>query len=463
MISVPETFTPILAVDDDKGLLLSVRASLLSAGMPEPAIVSDSREVMKLIRKNQFQLVLIDLVMPHIDGIALLEKIKTEVPEIECIIITAVDDVATAVQAMQFGAYDYLVKPLQTEKLLIVIKNALEKYELRNNLNLLEKSQTFSTLQFPEIFETIVAEDEAMALVFHQAENFGYNDYHLLITGETGVGKEMLARAVHRLSARASGPFVAISMPSLSQALFEDEVFGHVKGAYTGADSEKKGFFEKAHTGTLFLDEIAEMPPEMQAKLLRVIQEKELYRLGSTQASPVDVRIISATNRDTAEEVRKGNFRKDLLYRLKVCHIHIPPLRQRKKDIMPLAQHFLTVHCQKTGKEINSISPQASRLLLSYSFPGNVRELENIIASSLLVEKGDVLSHVSIAPLIQAPNDLGTGTDGLITLEELEKTHILRALEFTGNNRTHAASILGISVRTLQRKIKEYESKSDLI
>ena len=458
MISTPKQFTPILAVDDDTGLLLSVKASLLSSGMPEPAIASDSRQVMDLIRENSFQLVLLDLNMPHIDGIELLEKIKKEFPHIECIIITAVDDVATAVRAMNFGAYDYLVKPLQLEKLLICIKNALEKFELQQNLDLFKRSPSFDTLKHAEAFKEIVAQDEAMALVFHQAETYGYNDYNLMITGETGVGKEVLANAVHRLSFRSSGSFVALSMPSLSPTIFEDEIFGHEKGAYTGANFSKKGFFEEADNGTLFLDEVAEMAPEMQTKLLRVVQEKELYRLGSTRARSVDVRIISATNRDIHEEVKKGNFRMDLLYRLNVCHIHIPPLRQRKKDILPLAFYFLKAHAQKTGKKINSLAPEVSQSLLQYSFPGNVRELENMIASSLLVETGDTLSLSSIRPLLGSSPMNESCDDALLPMATLEKNHINRVLEYTGQNRTQAAAILGISLRTLQRKIKKYES-----
>lgn len=463
MISIPETYTPILAVDDDKGLLLSIKATLLSSGMPEPSVVSDSREAMDLIRKNRFQLVLIDLIMPHIDGISLLEQIKKEVPDTECIIITAVDDVSTAVQAMKFGAYDYLIKPLQAEKLLISVKNALEKYELRQNLNLYERCQSFDSLKHADAFTDIIAQDEAMALVLHQAEAYGYNDYNLLISGETGVGKEILAKAIHRLSIRSKGPFIAVSMPSFSKALFEDEVFGHARGAYTGAHSEKKGFFEEAQGGTLFLDEIGEMPEDMQAKLLRVIQEKELYRLGSTQARAVDVRIISATNLDIHEEVSKGTFRKDLMYRLKVCHINIPPLYKRKKDIIPLAMHFLKIHCQKTGRLITNIDPESSNLLLNYSFPGNVRELDNIIAASLLAETGNTLSAKTIQPLIQLTHPdrpESIDNDALVPLSELEKKHIGRALEFTGNNRTQAAVVLGISLRTLQRKLKDYAKQS---
>ncbi len=303
-----------------------------------------------------------------------------------------------------------------------------------------------------------------MALVLHQAEAYGYNDYNLLISGETGVGKEVLANAIHRLSIRSKGPFIAVSMPSFSKALFEDEIFGHARGAYTGAHAEKKGFFEEAQGGTLFLDEIGEMPEDMQAKLLRVIQEKELYRLGSTQARAVDVRIISATNRDIHEEVSKGTFRKDLMYRLNVCHINIPPLYKRKKDIIPLAMHFLNIHCQKTGKQITKIDPEASNLLLSYSFPGNVRELDNIIAASLLAETGNTLSAKTISPLIQLTHPdrpESIDNDALVPLSELEKKHIGKALAFTGNNRTHAASILGISLRTLQRKLKDYAQQAN--
>jgi transcriptional regulator with PAS, ATPase and Fis domain len=271
------------------------------------------------------------------------------------------------------------------------------------------------------------------------------------------VGKEVLAAAIHRLSKRAAGPFIAVSMPSLSRTLFEDEVFGHAKGAFTGAASEKKGFFEEADGGTLFLDEIGEMSEDMQAKLLRVIQEKELYRLGSTRARPVDVRIVSATNRDIQEEVNAGNFRKDLMYRLRVCHIHIPPLRERKKDIIPLAQHFLKIHARKTGRPVKAISPEAQRLLLRYSFPGNVREMDNIIAAGLLAEPGEMLSARAVGQLMDAVPAALPDHDGLISLAALEKIHILRVLEFTENNRTRAADILDVSVRTLQRKLKEYE------
>ncbi|MBW2020761.1 MAG: sigma-54-dependent Fis family transcriptional regulator [Deltaproteobacteria bacterium] len=453
MKSIPDK-PSILVVDDDVGLLLSIKATLVSSGMPEPALVSDSRQVMDLVRTHPFQLVLLDLMMPHVSGMEILQQIKKEFPAIECVIVTAVDDVSSAVQAMKFGAYDYLIKPINAEKLIIVINRALERYNLRHKLALFERSQTFSDLRNPEAFEGMVAADEAMALVFHQAEAAAPTDYNVLLTGESGTGKEMLARIIHTLSNRLDSPFLAVNMAASSKALFEDDFFGHTKGAYTGALTEKKGFFEVAQGGILFLDEITELEPALQGKLLRVIQEKELYRLGSTQVRNVNVRIIAATNRDIEKAVRKGLFRGDLFYRLNMFHIHIPPLRERKKDILPLAHHFLRKHAKKNQKEIDSLAPDLAERLLEYPFPGNVRELENIIASAVLWQKGRVLSLSSAHGLQSFSRPGRSQTDELLTLAEVEERHIRRILEITDGNRTRAAKILGIGLRTLQRKLK---------
>ncbi|RLB80478.1 MAG: hypothetical protein DRH17_11830 [Deltaproteobacteria bacterium] len=306
----------------------------------------------------------------------------------------------------------------------------------------------------PEAFEGMVAADEAMALVFHQAEAAAPTDYNVLLTGESGTGKEMLARIIHTLSNRLDSPFLAVNMAASSKALFEDDFFGHTKGAYTGALTEKKGFFEVAQGGILFLDEITELEPALQGKLLRVIQEKELYRLGSTQVRNVNVRIIAATNRDIEKAVRKGLFRGDLFYRLNMFHIHIPPLRERKKDILPLAHHFLRKHAKKNQKEIDSLAPDLAERLLEYPFPGNVRELENIIASAVLWQKGRVLSLSSAHGLQSFSRPGRSQTDELLTLAEVEERHIRRILEITDGNRTRAAKILGIGLRTLQRKLK---------
>jgi len=457
MESIPNIKTPILVVDDDEGLLLSMKATLVSSGMPDPAIVSDARRVMGLVRKHRFHLVLLDLMMPHLSGMEILQELKEEFPAIECVIVTAMEDVSSAVNAMKFGAYDYMVKPVSSEKLVIVINRALERYDLRHELALFQKSQTFSDLKNPAAFEGMVAKDEAMALVFHQAEAVAPTHYNVLITGESGTGKEMLARIVHTLSSRSKGPFVAVNVGAFSKTLLEDDLFGHSRGAYTGALTDKKGFFESAKGGTLFLDEITELEPALQGKLLRVIQERMLYRLGSTEARNVDVRIITATNRDIDEEVRKERFRGDVFYRLNTCHIHIPPLRERKKDILPLARHFLKIHATRNQKEIDSLAPDLANFLLNYPFPGNVRELENIIASAVLWEKESVLTLSSASDLASLSGSALTQNEELLTLAKVEEQHMKRILDLTGGNRTQTAKILGIGLRTLQRKLKLFE------
>lgn len=454
---LPKHKTPILVVDDDMGLLLSIKATIASAGLPEPALVSDSRRVMDLVRNNDFHLVFLDLIMPHMGGMEILKIIKEEYPSLECVIVTAVDEVSSAVEAMKFGAYDYLVKPINSEKLIITINRALERYNLRNKLALFERSQTFENLKNPAAFEGMVARDKAMAMVFHQAEIAAPTDYNIVLTGESGTGKEMLARIIHNLSDRSHGPFVAVNMASFSKTLFEDDFFGHVKGAYTGAVFEKKGFFEAAQGGTLFLDEITELEPSLQGKMLRVIQERELYRLGSTESRNVDVRIISATNVDIEGAIKQGRFRNDLFYRLNMFHINIPPLREREHDILLLAHHFLKIHAERNQKEISSIDSGLGERLLVYPFPGNVRELENIIAKAVLLEENNSLTLSSVRDLI--PLDYSARKEGkrLRPLADVEKDHILRILEATGQNRTKAARILGIGLRTLQRKLKEFE------
>jgi len=454
---IPENNTPILVVDDDEGLLLSIKAILVSSGMSDPALVSDSRRVMELVRKHPFHLILLDQIMPHLSGMEILKQVKEESPDIECVIVTAVDDVSSAVEAMRFGAYDYLVKPLNSQKLIIVINHALEKYNLRHELTLFERKQSFSNLKNSEAFKDMVSEDEAMALVFHQVEAVAPTDYSVVVTGESGTGKEMLAHVIHDLSSRAGAPFFALNMASFSRTIFEDEFFGHTKGAYTDAFDDKRGFVEAAQGGTLFLDEITELDPALQGKLLRVIEERELYRLGSTRIRTVDVRFIAATNRDVNEEIKRGRFRTDLFYRLNMYHINIPPLRERKKDILPLARHFLKIHAKKNRKEINSLTPDLAERLLEFPFTGNVRELENIIASAVLLENGKVLTLSSVRNFSDFSETAHPQNFELNTLAEMEKQHIKRALETTGGNRARAAKILGINTTTIYRKIEKYK------
>jgi len=301
-----------------------------------------------------------------------------------------------------------------------------------------------------------VTEDESMALVFHQVEAVAGTDYSVVINGESGTGKEMLARVIHTLSNRSKAPFYAVNMASVSKTIFEDEFFGHAKGAYTDAATERRGFFEAADGGTLFLDEITELDPSLQAKLLRVIEEREFYRLGSTEIRSVDVRIIAATNRDINEEIIKGRFRADLFYRINMYNIKIPPLRERRDDILPLASHFLKLHANANQKKIQGLSPELAERLLLASIPGNVRELENMIAAAVLLEKGKTLSLASARNLLPYTGPERRKHIELLTLDQLEKRHIKRVLEVTGGNRPKAAKILGVNVTTVYRKLEKY-------
>jgi DNA-binding NtrC family response regulator len=446
-----------LVVDDDEGLLLSIKATLVSSGLPEPALVSDSRRVMDLVREYDFQLILLDLMMPHLSGMEVLQEIKENSPQVECVIVSAIDDVTSAVKAMSLGASDYLVKPLNSDKLVALVNRTLEKHSVQHELQRLGSKKVFSNLKNPEAFADIIAEDEAMALIFHQVEAVAGTDYSVVINGESGTGKEMLARVIHQLSNRSHAPFYAVNMASFSKTIFEDEFFGHAKGAYTDAGSDKMGFFEAAHGGTLFLDEITELDPSLQGKLLRVIEERELYRLGSTEVRNVDVRIIAATNRDINEEIVRGAFRADLYYRINMYNIKVPPLRERQRDILPIARHFLKIHADINNKKIRSLSPELEQRLMQYSYPGNVRELENIIAAAVLQEKGETITLASTLNLLPYEGPERRRHVELLSLEELEKRHIEKVLEIAGGNRLKAAKILGVNVSTVYRKIEKYD------
>ncbi len=468
MKHIPDRKSPILIVDDDKGFLLTIKEILLSAGMPEPALISDPREVIPAMAGQEFQFVLLDLIMPHMSGLDLLRNIKAAHVHTQCVIVTASDDISSAVGAMKVGAYDYLTKPLQYEKLIILIKRAGEQYWLRQGLSLYERQGAFAELQRPDAFDDMVAVDRAMARVLRQVEMVAPTDYSVVITGESGTGKEMIARKIHALSNRSAHPFVALNMGAVSDTLFKDELFGHKKGAYTGASVDKKGFFETARGGTLFLDEIADLDISLQSGLLRVIQEKEFYQVGSTATVDVDVRILAATNKDIPLEIEGGRFRADLFHRLNMFHIHLPPLRQRREDVLPLAHLFLDQFSKETGKALSGLTPDLETHLLAYGFPGNVRELKNMLAKGVLMEKGDTLGCAAMdMGMPQAPAPISHGGAAMDTtrltwpLARVEQDHILRVLDSVDHNQTRAAKILGIGRKTLHRKLKTYGTPRD--
>ena len=456
MKQIPDKIPTILVVDDDTGLLTSLHAVLVGAGFPEPALLSDGRQALDLIKQLGIRVVLLDLMMPDIDGMEILKEIKSRLPEVECVVFTAVDDVETAIEAIRYGAYDYLVKGQNNEKLILTISHALERYNLRQDRSLLAGHHQSSDLKHPEAFRSLVTNDNAMAMVFRQIEAVAPTDYSVVIAGESGTGKEMLAKVIHQLSNRSDAPFLPVNMAAFSGSLFEDEFFGHTKGAYTNAVGERKGFLEEAQGGSLFLDEITELDLSLQGKLLRVIEEKELYRLGSTQLRNLDVRFIAATNRDIPDEMAAGRFRADLFYRLNTCTIKLPPLRERPHDIIPLAEHFLSIHADRNGKVINGLSSALTRCLTVYDYPGNVRELQNIIASAVLVETTDILQLRSVAPALPEAAIGETRSNPLLSLDEMERRHIRRVLEATQGDRAKAAQILGINLSTVYRKIKRY-------
>jgi len=462
MESIPDKHTPVLVIDDDEGLLLSIKATLVSSGLPEPALLSDSRNALALVRKHSFQLILLDLMMPHLNGMEVLKKIKDEFPDPECVIVSASDEVGTAVQAMSLGASDYLVKPLNSEKLIALVNRILEKHTLRYELEQFGRKKLFSELKNPEAFADLVAEDEAMALVFHQVEAVAGTDYSVVINGESGTGKEMLARVIHRLSNRSTAPFYAVNMASFSKTIFEDEFFGHTKGAYTDAGSDRRGFFEVAHGGTLFLDEITELDPSLQAKLLRVLEDREFYPLGSRKTTKVDVRIISATNQNLEQLVKEKRFRQDLYYRLNVMRLELPPLKERKGDVPLLISHILKRLCATRNSRVEKFSNDAMEVLLNYDYPGNVRELENIIEHALIVCQDKIIErkHLPLALQGGVARPLPAARDEKVPIEKeiesTEKAVILDMLRKYHWNKGQTASALSINRTTLWRKMKKY-------
>ncbi len=451
----------ILVVDDDATMLEYIKTSLTVGNLPEPVVLADSRQAMDIIRQNEFMVVVLDLVMPHIGGMELLAQIKQELPDVECIMLSGMDDIPAVVSTIRMGAFDYLVKSTDLDKLVLVVQRAMERYRLRQGLAVLTDRRPFKALANPEAFQEMVAEDETMARLFRLVEIAAPTDYNLILSGESGTGKEMLARIIHRLSLRSSGPFVAVNMAAISAGLFEAEFFGYVKGAFTGAVGGKEGFFSAARGGTLFLDEITELHPELQSKLLRVIQEKEYYPVGSNRLRELDNRLIVATNRDLRQSVTDESFRKDLFFRLNEFQLTIPPLRDRKNDILPLAYYFLTLHARKVGKVILQLADDLAQALLKYDFPGNVRELNNLIAAAVLVEDTETLTLSAVPDLAPARGSKAKLVDNyLLTMDEVEKAHILRVLESCGGNRTLTANVLGIGLSTLQRKLKAYLATS---
>lgn len=454
----------ILVIDDNQPILNFLKIFLIQSGDFKVETLQDSTKAYNLLDEQAFDILILDMDMPNVTGLDILKYIKQNNINIITIVLTGVEDIDLAISAMKLGTHDYLLKPIDEKKLMEAIENAFSNMDI-NSPEDSAKAYSFNTIKNKEIFKNIITQDAKMIKIFHFVEKFASTDNSVLIWGESGTGKELIAKAIHQISGRSKKDFVAVNAGLFAHELFNSEFFGHEKGAFTGAIKDKKGFIEEANGGTLFLDEIGELDLITQVKLLRVLQEQEFYRMGSTKNIKVDVRIIAATNKNLFDEINNGNFRKDLFFRLNINSIELPPLREREGDIELLADYYLQKYNKKYNKNIKSIAPSVLILLKSYSFPGNARELMNIINSSVTVESGNELHRNSLPNYLKEhlPQSQDAEPEFIAqTLEEVEKNHIIRVLELTGNNKTKAAEILGISRINLIAKVKKYQLGQEL-
>ncbi len=439
----------ILVIDDDSFMRDACHQTLSKNGH-STSLAKSGREGLGLLEKSSFDLVLLDLNMPREDGLFILAEIKDVDPDAIVVMISGFGSIETAVQAIKLGAFDFIAKPFTPEELMELINRALR------NRRLVSKRVDSKRIAGREFGPTeIISRSPAMAKVKEMIAMVAPTDSTLLLDGHSGTGKGLVARNVHEMSTRSGKPFISVDCGSLVKTLFESELFGHLKGAFTGADSTQQGKFERAQGGTLFFDEISNINLEIQAKLLRAVEEKCISKVGDHKVVKVDVRIISATNRNLQKAISRGLFREDLFFRLNVVSIHLPPLRDRKEDIPLLANHFLKVFNKKQGKTIERISSNAMKALTDYSWPGNVRELENTLERLIVFAQGKV---ITTQDLVYSNTVLsGMVTSEPIRLEEMEREHIVKVLARVNGNKTQAAQLLGIDRKTLRIKIKKYE------
>jgi len=442
----------ILIIDDEELVRDFITEVLIRMGFA-PLAAPNGEKGIEYLEKSEYDLVITDFKMPGISGNDVLQRAVELWPDCRVIMITAFGTIDHAVEAMKLGAHDYITKPISPDHLEVIVNKALEYKSLK-----IENRHLKSEISDKYSFESIVGKSAVMREVFELIKRASPSDSTILISGESGTGKELVAKAIHYNSARAEAPFIKMNCAALPEGLIESELFGHEKGAFTGAIRSTRGRFELADGGTLLLDEISEIPPALQAKLLRVLQEKEFERIGSGQTIRVDVRVIATSNRDLKSEVSNGNFRDDLFYRLNVIPIDLPPLRQRLEDIPLLMDHFLDKFCQKIGLPTKSLSEKAGQILLSYSWPGNVRELENLIERAVVISKNQELKISDFPPEISAGISIPakTSMDVGMSIGEAEKILILKTLKAHGGNKSKAADVLGISARTLRNKLQEY-------
>jgi DNA-binding NtrC family response regulator len=452
----------IIVIDDDQDYLYVTRRNLVSAGFSDVIAEEDALQAANRFERNEFfDVALIDMNMEGINGIDLLELIKNTSPGTECIMITAVNEARVAVDCIKKGAYDYLVKPVAPEDLTRAIQRGLERKRLLDILEIkMDKGRPRLLHDGP--FKPILTQSANVLKILKEAELHAASDVPVLITGESGTGKELLARAIHAASPRAGRQFTPVNMASVSGNLFDDEFFGHVKGAFTGAESDRDGYLERAHRGSLFLDEIGNLPLALQGKLLRFLQDGQFIKLGSSRSRRADVRLIAATNEDLNALMARKVFRKDLYYRLRGSWLHLPPLRERPDDIPLLINAFLTEFC---GPDDNcGVEEQTLKSMLAYDYPGNVRELKSMIQAAVNLAQGRPIAkkHLSarIRPGKRPPRSPAANGQGEIpSLAQVEKTHILKVYRMTGENKCQTARLLGVGLSTVRRKLAHYGIK----
>ena len=449
----------LLIADDEKNILSGLRLAFEDEGYTV-ITASDGKEAWEKLQKNIVDLVITDLRMPEMDGYELLKRISSSYPTLPVIVLTGHGTIETAVETMRDGAIDFFTKPVDIDKLSLVVRKSITATELKEQNRKL--SEELKKLRREKGYSKIVGRSQKVVDMLRLIEQVADTRATVLITGESGTGKELVADAIVALSSRSDKPFVKVHAASLSSSLLEDELFGHEKGAFTGAVSMKKGRFELADGGTIFLDEIGEIDSATQVKLLRVLQEREFERVGGEKPISVDVRVICATNRNLLEEVKKGNFREDLYYRLNVVHIEVPPLRERKEDIDLLAASFLETFNSEDKRKIEGFTPAAKKALLSYSWPGNIRELKNAIESAVVLARG---KNIDKDDLPQQVRDSGSGArisfDLPITLDEAERRLILETISYAKGNKTKAAELLGIGRKTISRRMQDLKIEED--
>jgi DNA-binding NtrC family response regulator len=445
----------ILIVDDEPNIRQGLAEALDDQGY-EIEQAASGEAALELVRLQPFDLVLVDLVMEEMDGIEVLREINREWPQTEVVIITAHGTIETAVKALREGAYDYLTKPINVKRFRSYIHNILRAQELQE-----ENKRLREQLRAEQEYSQIIGRSEKLLTILEMIDQLAPTDVTILIEGESGTGKELVAHAIHQKSGRGQEPFISVNCGALPKELIGSELFGHEKGAFTGASQQKQGRFELADCGTLFLDEIAEMDLEAQVTLLRILEEGRFRRIGGTREVTVNVRVIAATNKSLEEQVKQHRFREDLFYRLNVVRMSLPPLRERREDIKPLAQHFLDTFSTKYHKSNLVFSPELHEKFALYRWPGNIRELKNCIERAVIMARGQVIGLDLLPQRLKQESALATGEEVSVglSLAEMERELIRRTLEHTGGHRKRTAGILGISERDLYYKLKKYQLK----